>query len=132
MRNLRSAIIGVVDAEYVQFARAKGLAPRLVLLRHVLRNALISIVALFGLSIGTLLGGAVITETVFAVPGAGRLMVDSIYGRDYPMVQGLTIALAMLVSVTFLLTDLFQAWLDPRVAGIRAWPCPAALPCRAR
>lgn len=116
LRNLRSAIIGVVDAEYVQFARAKGIAPRLVLLRHVLRNALISTVALFGLSIGTLLGGAVITETVFAVPGAGRLMVDSIYGRDYPVVQGLTIALAVLVSVTFLLTDLLQAWLDPRVA----------------
>ncbi|OYU37699.1 MAG: ABC transporter permease [Pseudorhodobacter sp. PARRP1] len=116
MRNLRSAIIGVVDAEYVQFARAKGISARLILLRHVLRNALISTVALFGLSIGTLLGGAVITETVFAVPGAGRLMVDSIYGRDYPVVQGLTIALAVLVSVTFLLTDLFQAWLDPRVA----------------
>lgn len=116
MRNLRSAIIGVVDAEYVQFARAKGISSRLILLRHVLRNALISTVALFGLSIGTLLGGAVITETVFAVPGAGRLMVDSIYGRDYPVVQGLTIALAVLVSVTFLLTDLFQAWLDPRVA----------------
>ena len=116
MRNLRSAIIGVVDAEYVQFARAKGIAPRLVLLRHVLRNALISTVALFGLSIGTLLGGAVITETVFAIPGAGRLMVDSIYGRDYPVVQGMTIGLAVLVSLTFLATDLFQAWLDPRVA----------------
>lgn len=116
MRNLRSAIIGVLDAEYVQFARAKGIRPRLVLLRHVLRNALISTVALFGLSIGTLLGGAVITETVFAVPGAGRLMVDSIYGRDYPVVQGLTIALAVLVSLTFLLTDLLQAWLDPRVS----------------
>lgn len=116
MRNLRSAIIGVLDAEYVQFAHAKGIAPRLVLLRHVLRNALISTVALFGLSIGTLLGGAVITETVFAIPGAGRLMVDSIYGRDYPVVQGLTMALAVLVSVTFLLTDLVQAWLDPRVS----------------
>lgn len=116
MRNLRAAIIGVVDADYVQFARAKGLAPRLVLLRHVLRNALISTVALFGLSIGTLLGGAVITETVFAVPGAGRLMVDSIYGRDYPVIQGLTIAMAVLVSVTFLLTDLLQVWLDPRIA----------------
>ncbi|MBC7737859.1 MAG: ABC transporter permease [Candidatus Saccharibacteria bacterium] len=116
MRNLRSAIIGVVDAEYVQFARAKGIAPRLVLMRHVLRNALISTVALFGLSIGTLLGGAVITETVFAIPGAGRLMVDSIYGRDYPVVQGMTIGLAVLVSLTFLATDLFQAWLDPRVA----------------
>ncbi|MGV8953921.1 MAG: ABC transporter permease [Cypionkella sp.] len=116
MRNLRSAIIGVVDAEYVQFARSKGISGWLVLMRHVLRNALISTVALFGLSIGTLLGGAVITETVFAVPGAGRLMVDSIYGRDYPVVQGMTIALAVLVSVTFLLTDLVQAWLDPRVA----------------
>ncbi len=116
MRNLRAAIIGVVDAEYVSFARAKGLAPRLILIRHVLRNALISTVTLFGLSIGTLLGGAVITETVFAIPGAGRLMVDSIYGRDYPVVQGLTIALAVLVSVTFLLTDLLQAYLDPRVA----------------
>lgn len=115
MRNLRSAIIGVVDAEYVTFARAKGLRARLILFRHILRNALISTLALFGLSIGTLLGGAVITETVFAVPGAGRLMIDSIYGRDYPVVQGLTIALAVLVSVTFLLTDILQAWLDPRV-----------------
>ena len=87
-----------------------------MLLRHVLRNALISTVTLFGLSIGTLLGGAVITETVFAVPGAGRLMIDIIYGRDYPVVQGLTLALAVLVSLTFLLTDIVQAWLDPRVA----------------
>ncbi|WP_299819657.1 ABC transporter permease [uncultured Jannaschia sp.] len=115
MRNLRSAIIGVVDAEYVTFARAKGLRPRLILFRHILRNALISTLTLFGLSIGTLLGGAVITESVFAVPGAGRLMIDSIYGRDYPVVQGLTIALAVLVSLTFLLTDILQAWLDPRV-----------------
>ncbi|SJZ97561.1 ABC transporter permease [Consotaella salsifontis] len=116
MRNLRSAIIGVLGAEYVDFARAKGLKSRLILIRHVLRNALISTVTLFGLSVGTLLGGAVITETVFAVPGAGRLMIDSIYGRDYPMVQGLTLALAVLVSLTFLLTDIVQAWLDPRVA----------------
>lgn len=116
MRNLRAAIIGVIDAEYVDFARAKGLRTRVVLFRHVLRNALISTVTLFGLSIGTLLGGAVITETVFAIPGAGRLMIESIYGRDYPVIQGLTIALALLVSVTFLLTDIVQAWLDPRVA----------------
>jgi peptide/nickel transport system permease protein len=116
MRNLRAAIIGVVGAEYVDFARAKGLSARIVMVRHVLRNALISTVTLFGLSIGTLLGGAVITETVFAVPGAGRLMIDSIYGRDYPVVQGLTLALAVLVSLTFLLTDIVNAWLDPRVA----------------
>ena len=116
MRNLRAAIIGVVDAEYVAFARAKGIAPWVVLLRHVLRSALISTVALFGLSIGTLLGGAVITETVFAIPGAGRLMIDSIYGRDYPVVQGMTMALAVIVSLTFFLTDVVDAWLDPRVA----------------
>ena len=88
MRNLRAAVIEVLDAEYVEFARAKGLSPRLVLFRHVLRNALISTVTLFGLNIGTLLGGAVITETVFAIPGVGRLMIESIYGRDYPVVQG--------------------------------------------
>lgn len=116
MRNLRAAIIGVIDAEYVDFARAKGLRPRLILIRHVLRNALISTVTLFGLSIGTLLGGAVITESVFAIPGAGRLMIDSIYGRDYPVVQGTTLALAIVVSLTFLMTDIVQAWLDPRVA----------------
>lgn len=115
MRNLRASIIGVVDAEYVVFARSKGLAPLVILIRHVLRSALISTVALFGLSIGTLLGGAVITETVFAIPGAGRLMIDSIYGRDYPVVQGMTMALAVVVSLTFFLTDVAEAWLDPRV-----------------
>ncbi|TFF25470.1 ABC transporter permease [Jiella endophytica] len=116
MRNLRAAIIGVVDAEYVDFARAKGLRSRVIMTRHVLRNALISTINLFGLQVGTLLGGAVITETVFAIPGAGRLMIESIYGRDYPVVQGLTLALAVVVSLTFLLTDILQAWLDPRVA----------------
>ncbi|WFR95357.1 ABC transporter permease [Rhizobium tumorigenes] len=116
MRNLRTAIIGVINAEYVDFARSKGLRSRVILIRHVLRNALISTITLFGLQIGSLLGGGVITETVFAVPGAGRLMIDSIYGRDYPVLQGLTIALALLVSLTFLVTDIVQAWLDPRVA----------------
>jgi peptide/nickel transport system permease protein len=115
MRNLRASIIEVLGAEYVDFARAKGLRPRIVMMRHVLRNALISTVTLFGLSIGTLIGGAVITETVFAIPGAGRLMIDSIYGRDYPVVQGLTMVLAILVSLVFLITDLIQAALDPRI-----------------
>jgi len=116
MRNLRAAVIEVLDAEYVDFARAKGLTPRIVLFRHVLRNALISTVTLFGLNIGVLLSGAVITESVFAIPGLGRLMIESIYGRDYPVVQGLTLVLAVLVSLVFLLTDLVQAALDPRAA----------------
>ena len=116
MRNLRNSIIEVLNADYVDFARAKGLRSRLVLGRHVLRNALISTVALFGLNIGTLIGGAVITESVFAIPGVGRLMIDSIYGRDYPVIQGLTLALAILVSLVFLATDIVQASLDPRIA----------------
>lgn len=116
MRNLRASIIGVIGSDYVDFARAKGLRAHVIMLRHVLRNALISTVTLFGLSIGTLLSGGVITETVFAIPGAGRLMIESIYGRDYPVIQGLTIALALLVSLIFLLTDIVLAWLDPRVA----------------
>ena len=115
MRNLRAGILAVLTAEYVDFARAKGLSASVVLGRHVLRNALIATVTLVGLHVGALLGGAVITETVFAVPGVGRLMIDSILARDYPVIQALTLVLAVLVSVAFLLTDLVQMWLDPRV-----------------
>jgi peptide/nickel transport system permease protein len=115
MRSLRASILQVLRAEFIDFARAKGLSSRVVLVRHVMRNALIATVTLIGLHIGQLLGGAVITESVFAVPGAGRLMVDSIFARDYPVIQGLTLVLALLVSIAFLATDLVQMWLDPRV-----------------
>ena len=115
MRNLRAALLDVMQAEYVDFAVAKGLRRRVILLRHVLRNAGISTVALVGLHVGSLLGGAVITESVFAVPGVGRLMIDSIFARDYPVIQALTLVLAVLVSLAFLLTDLLQMWLDPRI-----------------
>lgn len=114
MRSLRASILEVLTSDYVSFARAKGIRPRLVLTRHVLRNAMISTVTLFGLSIGQLMGGAVITETVFAIPGVGRLMVDSIFGRDYAVVQGLTLAFAVVIMVIFLLTDLAYTVLDPR------------------
>ncbi|WP_295816808.1 ABC transporter permease [uncultured Deinococcus sp.] len=114
VRTLRSAVIEVLTAEYVEFARAKGMAARVILSRHVLRNALISTVTLLGLNIGALIGGAVITETVFAIPGVGRLMVDAIFGRDYPVIQGLTLTFAVLVSLVFLVTDLLHARLDPR------------------
>lgn len=115
LRNLRSAVIEVMDAEYVQFARAKGLPMLVVLNRHVLRNALVSTVTLLGLSIGNLMSGTLVTETVFAVPGVGRLMLDAIFGRDYPLIQGLTLTFAVLVSLVFLMTDVVQAWLDPRL-----------------
>ena len=116
MRSLRASIIDVLGAEYVSFARAKGLSRRTILARHVLRNALVATVSLIGLNIGELLGGAVITESVFAVPGVGRLMVDSIFARDYPVVQALTMVLAVFVSLAFLATDMVQMALDPRVA----------------
>lgn len=115
LRSLRASILQVLTAEYVDFARAKGLTERIVMGRHVLRNALIATVTLVGLQIGSLLGGAVITETVFAVPGVGRLMVESIFARDYPVIQALTLVLAVLVSLAFLVTDIAQMWLDPRV-----------------
>lgn len=114
--SLRNSIIAVLNAEYVTFARAKGLSSRVVLLRHVLRNSLIPMLSLFALNIGTTIGSAVITETVFAVPGIARLMVDSIFSRDYPMIQGLVIVLSVLVSLIFLLTDIVQVMIDPRRA----------------
>ncbi|MFK0274597.1 ABC transporter permease [Ensifer sp. NPDC090286] len=115
LRNLRASLIEVLDAEYVQFARAKGLSPRIIMTRHVLRNALVSTVTLLGLSIGNLMSGTLVTETVFAIPGVGRLMLEAIFARDYPLIQGLTLTFAVLVSVVFLLTDVVQSWLDPRL-----------------
>jgi peptide/nickel transport system permease protein len=117
LRNLRESLIEVLHAEYVSFATAKGLMRRTVLGRHVLRNAWISTITLLGLHVGSLIGGAVITETVFAVPGVGRLMIDSIFARDYAVVQGLTMVLAVLVSIVFLAVDALQAVLDPRVGA---------------
>ncbi|QUS58754.1 ABC transporter permease [Pseudovibrio brasiliensis] len=115
MRNLRASVIEVLDAEYVQFARSKGLSRGVILGRHVLRNALISTVTLLGLSIGNLMSGTLVTETVFAVPGLGRLMLEAIFARDYPLIQGLTLTFAVMVSLVFLFTDMVQAWLDPRL-----------------
>ncbi|WP_410012572.1 ABC transporter permease [Sodalis sp. C49] len=116
INNLRTSIIAVLDAEYITFARAKGLKNRVIMLRHVMRNSLIPTVSLFALNIGTIIGSAVITETVFAVPGICRLMVDSIFSRDYPMVQGLVIVLSVMVSLIFLVTDIVQVMIDPRRA----------------
>ena len=117
MRSLRSSVIGVLDSEYVDFARAKGLSPWRVMTGHVLRNALISTVALLGLNIGVLLGNTVIVESVFAVPGIGALVVEATFGRDYPVVQGVTLVLAIMVSLVFIATDLLESWLDPRAAA---------------
>jgi peptide/nickel transport system permease protein len=115
IRNLRSGLIDVLKAPYVEFARAKGIRERGVLGRHVLRNGMISTVTILGINIGWLLGGSVVIESVFTLPGLGSLIVSSIYARDYPVIQGVTLVFGFLVISINLITDLVYAMLDPRV-----------------
>jgi peptide/nickel transport system permease protein len=115
VRALRSSILDALSADYVRTARAKGLRERAVITAHVLRNALIPAITLLGLSIGSLMGGTVILEKVFALPGAGALLIDSIGARDYPVVQAATMVFATLVILVNLLTDIVYSFLEPRV-----------------
>ncbi|HKV46371.1 MAG TPA: ABC transporter permease [bacterium] len=115
VRTLRHNVLEVLRTEYVRTARAKGLRGATVFTRHVLRNSLISTVSILGVNLGFLVGGAVVTETVYAIPGTGFLLIKSTFGRDYPMVQGLTLMFASLIIFFNLLTDLAYAVLDPRV-----------------
>jgi ABC-type dipeptide/oligopeptide/nickel transport system permease component len=114
-RQTRSAMLEVLGQDFVRTARAKGAGQQAVLLRHALRNALLPIVTTIGLQFGALLGGAVLTESVFAWPGVGRLLVDSIGSRDYPVVQGVVLLLSVAFIVINLLTDLAYAYVDPRI-----------------
>jgi len=115
MRLLRSSMLEVLGTDYIRTARAKGLDDVVVLIRHAMKNAMIPVVTVMGLQLSGLLGGAVITETIFAVPGLGRLTVDSILTRDYPMVQGVVLFAALAVVATNLIVDLTYAVLDPRI-----------------
>ncbi len=114
-RMTRTAVLDVLGAEHVRTARAKGLSERRVVLRHALRNALIPVVTLVGLQVGFLLGGAVVTETVFSWPGVGRLAVGAILSSDFPMAQGTIIVLSLGFIVINLVVDLLYAALDPRI-----------------
>ncbi|HEX5813749.1 MAG TPA: ABC transporter permease [Methylomirabilota bacterium] len=114
-RLTRSAMLEVLRADYVRTARAKGLREQVVVIKHALRNAAIPIVTITGLQFGTLLGGAVVTETVFAWPGIGRLAIQSIYNRDYPVVQCVVFLSALLFIVINLTVELIYGVLDPRV-----------------
>jgi ABC-type dipeptide/oligopeptide/nickel transport system permease component len=114
-RMTRSSLLEVLGQDYVRTARAKGLTGRVVLLRHALRNALIPVVTVVGLQLGGLLGGAVLTETVFAWPGLGRLAVSAIYSRDVPLMQGTILFTAVAFVVINLGVDVLYALLDPRV-----------------
>ena len=114
-RMTRSSLLEVLGLDYVRTARAKGLIERLVIYRHALRNALIPIVTVIGLETGVLLSGAVLTETVFALPGMGTQMVSAILSRDYPVVQGFVVVIAFIFVFTNLIVDLSYAYLDPRI-----------------
>jgi peptide/nickel transport system permease protein len=115
IRNLRGQIILVQRTDYIRTARAKGLQEGSILQRHVLKNALMPVITLFGLQFGYLVGGTVVVETVFAVPGMGQLLIQSITARDYPVVQAITVISAVLVIIVNLVVDLSYSLLDPRV-----------------
>ena len=113
--SLRSSLLEIMGAEYVEAARAKGLKPRRIMVKHVLRNALIPTVTILAVNIGWLVGGSVVIETVFSIPGLGMLLIRSVLYRDYPTILGLTIIFGILVMVVNLLADLSYAVIDPRV-----------------
>jgi len=115
MRQGRSALIEVLGQDYIATARAKGLRERRVIVQHALKNAFIPIVTIIGLQTGQLVSGAAIVETVFAIPGVGRAAVDAIANRDYPLLQGAVLMLALAVMVANLITDLTYGYLDPRI-----------------
>ncbi len=114
-RYTRSNMLEVIRAEYLRTARAKGLPERVVLFRHALRNALLPVITLLGLSIPGLIGGSVIMETVFGIPGMGRLFYEAAMSRDYPLIMGILTIGAFLTLLGNLLADLLYAWIDPRI-----------------
>ena len=116
VRALRNSILDVLSADYVRTARAKGLGARTIYTWHVLRNSALSTMTLLGIYVATILGGAVILESLFAIPGLGSLLIKAIFGRDYPIVQGVTLYFGVLVILVNLLTDIGYAILDPRVS----------------
>jgi peptide/nickel transport system permease protein len=115
MRMTRSSMLEVLRQEYIQTARAKGLRPRVVMVRHALKNAFIPIATVLGVQFGVLLGGTVVIEVIFGLPGVGRLVIDAITARDYPMLQGTVLFLATMFALVNLLVDMAYGYLDPRI-----------------
>jgi peptide/nickel transport system permease protein len=115
MRQTRSSLLEVLHQDYMTTARSKGLGQRVVVLRHALKNALIPVVTVLGLQMGLLFGGSIITESIFSIPGIGRWAVDSITTRDFPVVQAVSLVLALGVLLANLLADIAYAYIDPRI-----------------
>jgi len=108
-------MLEALSQDYIQAAYARGIHSWRVITRHALKNAILPIVTLFGMSFGNLLGGAVIVETVFAWPGVGKLVVDSIFERDFPIIQGFVLFMGLIYILTNLLVDITYTWIDPRI-----------------
>lgn len=115
MRLMRTTMLNELRQDYVRTAHSKGLLSRTVIFRHVLKNALIPVITLLGLQVAFLIGGSVVVESVFAIPGVGRLLLNSIANRDYPVIQGVVVIIGFFVITTNLIIDLSYAWLDPRI-----------------
>ena len=111
----RATVLETLSEDYIRTARAKGLVESTILIRHALRNAVLPIVTVVGLGFGLLLGGVVVTENVFAIPGMGRLVVDAISHRDYPVIQGTILLLSAVYALVNLMVDLSYAFIDPRI-----------------
>jgi peptide/nickel transport system permease protein len=119
MRQVRSSLLDVFGQDYIRTARAKGLSERAVVVGHALKNGLIPVVTVVGLQVGALIEGAVITEQIFSWPGVGKLVVDSLFGRDYPVVQAVVLLSALSYMLSTLLVDIAYGWLDPRISYTR-------------
>jgi len=117
-RITRASVMDVLGSNHVITAVSKGLAPRIILIRHVLRNAFIPIITIIGIQTGALLGGAVVTETVFAWPGIGSLLVDSLFYRDYPLAQGIILFIVFVFITINILIDILYAYIDPRIRDV--------------
>lgn len=116
MRQVRSSLLDVFGQDYIRTARAKGLNEKAVVIGHALKNGLIPVVTVIGLQVGALIEGAIITEQIFSWPGVGKLVVDSLFGRDYPVVQAVVLLSALSYMLSTLLVDIVYGWLDPRIS----------------
>jgi peptide/nickel transport system permease protein len=114
-RQMRSSMLETISQDYIRTAWAKGLNERIIILKHAMKNSLIPVITLIGLGVGMIIGGSVLVETVFAIPGVGRLMVSSIFGQDYVVVQGITFVISVSILIINLLVDLSYGWFDPRI-----------------
>ena len=114
-RQMRSSMLETISQDYIRTAWSKGLSERTIILKHALKNSLIPVITLVGMGVGMIFGGSVLIETIFAIPGVGRLMVSSIFGQDYVVVQGITLVISVSILLMNLLVDISYVWFDPRI-----------------